>query len=262
MPELPDVETFKRYLDRTALGQRVQGVTVHDTGIVRGVSARALGKEAEGRRLAESLRHGKHLFVSLEGGPWLVFHFGMTGYLIYFRDEKPQQKYNRVVFALENGFRLAFNCRRKLGFVGLTPSPRQFVQENELGPDALAPGEKQFLELLNSAKGAVKSFVMNQQVIAGVGNVYSDEILFQARIHPQTAVRSLDEAAAKRLYRNLRKVLEKAIERKADPEKLPRSYLTRRRGQDAKCPRCGAEIATIKASGRTAYFCPKEQPPP
>jgi formamidopyrimidine-DNA glycosylase len=101
---------------------------------------------------------------------------------------------------------------------------------------------------------------MNQQVVAGVGNIYSDEILFQARVHPGTEVQRIDDAAFEKLFQETRRVVETAIERGADPQKLPDSFFLSHRREGEKCPRGNGEIRKIKAAGRTAYYCPACQP--
>jgi formamidopyrimidine-DNA glycosylase len=113
-------------------------------------------------------------------------------------------------------------------------------------------------------RGAIKAALMNQSRLAGIGNVFSDEILFQARLHPMTPVGKLDDKDIARLYRTMRRVLKVAIDKGAGaedlPERLPKSFLLRQRQAGAKCPRCGGEIRTMKANGRTAYYCPRCQP--
>jgi formamidopyrimidine-DNA glycosylase len=193
--------------------------------------------------------------VSIDHRDWLTLHFGMTGSLAYFTETAERPRYMQLRVDFENGHHLAYVDPRKLGRVGLSDSPRDFVEAHGLGPDALALDFAQFRELASGYRGAIKPWLMNQQIIAGIGNVYSDEILFQARIHPRRNIRALETREVKRMFQSLRRVLEKAIKVRADPRRMPRSFLLARRQRAARCPRCGAPIKTIAIGGRTAYYC-------
>ncbi|HSE83087.1 MAG TPA: zinc finger domain-containing protein, partial [Thermodesulfobacteriota bacterium] len=116
-----------------------------------------------------------------------------------------------------------------------------------------------FKNILLKAKGSVKSVFMNQKLIAGVGNIYADEILFQSRIHPLNKVEQLDRDDTKILFQKMKKVLQTAIRHWADYEQLPDSYLIKRRSKKGKCPRCGRSLEQIKVTGRTTYCCPRCQ---
>jgi formamidopyrimidine-DNA glycosylase len=105
----------------------------------------------------------------------------------------------------------------------------------------------------------VKAALMNQAVLAGIGNLYADEILFQAGVHPRAAPRRLSRATLRRLYRTMERVLRAAIAARAEPANLPRTFLLRHRGDDGRCPRCGRRLRTMRVSGRTTYYCPRRQ---
>lgn len=260
MPELPDVAVFRDYLDATALHERIEEVEVRDDYVLEDLSARTLAQRLEGRSLESTEQHGKYLLVRIgEDGGWLVLHFGMTGFLKYFREDEQAPGHIRVLLRFENGYRLAFDCRRKLGKVALADSPEAWVRAKELGPDALALDAEGFLEVLAGRRGRVKSALMNQSILAGVGNVYADEALFQARIHPERSVDALDESRRRELFEALHDVLESAIEARADPERVPDRFLLPHRRRGKSCPRCGGQIERIELSGRATYFCPREQ---
>src|SRR6266481_2913095 len=118
MPELPDVETFKRYLDATSLHERITGVDVRSAYVLKGVSARELQRRLKGRCFESSRRHGKHLFVRADGDLWLRLHFGMTGSLKYFKHKKQAPRHTRLLFAFANAHCLAFKDQRKFGEIG------------------------------------------------------------------------------------------------------------------------------------------------
>src|SRR5215217_3969875 len=195
MPELPDVEVFKRYLNAISLHQKIESVEVRNSKILGIVSASKLQSTLKGRMFESTRRHGKNLFVELDDGGWLLMHFGMTGRLKYFKDIDQDPPHDRLLISFENRYHLAFDCQRMLGKVDLIEDLEEFIGEKKLGPDLLELDYLCFRERFEGRKGAVKSALMNQQVVAGVGNIYSDEILFQARVHPVTEVGRLDDAA-------------------------------------------------------------------
>ena len=255
MPELPEVETFKRYLDRTSLHQRIISVEVRDAYVLKGVSARELIRRLKGHRFEDSCRRGKHLFVRAGDELWLRLHFGMTGSLDYLKDAQAAPRTARVIFRFVNGCRLAFDDQRKFGEIGLINDLDEFLQTRGLGPDALDIGFSQFKAIVGRHGGAVKAILLNQRLIAGIGNVYADEILFRARLHPATEAARLDAKDLRRLSRATRYVLEKAIALKTDFNRLPKSWLLTHRGKRSRCPRCGRALKSATIGGRTAWFC-------
>jgi formamidopyrimidine-DNA glycosylase len=255
MPELPDVETFKRYLDRTSLHQRIVGVDVRDAYVLKDVSATKLARRLKGCRFESSCRHGKHLFVRTDADWWLRLHFGMTGSLCFVTPKENTPPHSRVLFVFEKNRCLAFDDQRKFGEIGLVEDIDEFLRERGLGPDALKVSFSQFKEGFHKHHGAVKTILLNQKLIAGIGNIYADEILFRARIHPAMQVSALRERTVAKLFRAARYILKKAIDAKADAELMPKSWLLLRRGKGGKCPRCGRELKSATIGGRTAWFC-------
>jgi formamidopyrimidine-DNA glycosylase len=255
MPELPDVELFKRYLDATSLHQRIAHVEVRKAYVLKGVTARELARRLKGHRFESSRRHGKHLFVRAGEDVWLRLHFGMTGSLDYYKNEKKASRHARVLFVFGNEYRLAFDDQRQFGEMGLLENVDAFLKKRALGPDALEVSLAQFKEILGKHRGAVKSILLNQRLIAGIGNIYADEILFHARIHPATEISRLSEKALSKLFRAARYILRKAIAARADANRMPKSWLLRRRGKGEKCPRCGRTLKSATIGGRTAWYC-------
>lgn len=257
MPELPDVAHFKKYLDATSLHQTIRHTVVHDRAVLEGVSAPRLRNTLQNRSFESTNRWGKYLFVEVQQSPWLVMHFGMTGFLDYAAEPAKSPAHARVVYQFDSACRLAYVCQRKLGLVTLAEDIESFGRSQGLGPDAMDEhfDSGQFLSRLDGRRGAIKSALMNQDILAGVGNVYSDEILFQAGIDPTRTVGDLDGGELRNVYRTLRKVLRKAIDRNADVARLPSNWLLPHRERGRSCPRCGQELDQIKVSGRTAYVC-------
>jgi formamidopyrimidine-DNA glycosylase len=260
MPELPDVEVYRRHLEAHALGRVVARVELRDgLRMLEGVSAAQLRRALEGRPLDATRRLGKYLFAHVADDGWLLFHFGMTGRLRYGSDEE-DAAHNVLLLHFADGGALAYNSRRRLGRFGVVDDPQAYAAAKRLGPDALGLDEAGFLRRLEGRSGAVKGVLMNQAVVAGIGNVYSDELLYQAGIHPQTPLDRIDDAGRRALYRALGAVLTTAIDRGAAPERLPDDWLTPRRGRrNARCPACDAPLRRISVGGRSGYFCPCRQ---
>ena len=255
MPELPEVETFKRYVDSTSLHQRIANVEVCDAYVLKRVSAHALARRLKGRRFENTRRHGKHLFVRAGNELWLRLHFGMTGSPDYLNQHQETPKTARVLFRFANNRRLAFDDQRKFGEIELIEDVDEFLQTRGLGPDALKMSLSQFKAIVGKHRGALKAILLNQQLIAGIGNLYADEILFRARIHPATESARLSDNDLKRLFSATRHVLEKAIALKTDFNRLPKSWLLTRRGKRGRCPRCGRSLKSAIIGGRTSWFC-------
>lgn len=264
MPELPDVEVFRRYLDATGLHQPIDRVAVDEARVVAQATPEELAAFLRGKPFERTYRRGKHLFAALDGG-WLELHFGMTGYLAYYEDPADAPEYGHVRFRFTNGHELAFVDRRKLGHVAPVSDLEAYLAELDLGVDALDPSldAAAFRELAAGRRGQVKCWLMDQSTMAGLGNVYSDEVLFHAGFHPKTRLEEFGEEDLEQLHASLRAVLEAAIAARVQPEAMPGDFLLPVREEDgAACPRCGTPLATVKACGRTAHFCPRCQPAP
>lgn len=261
MPELPDVETYKRYLDANALHKRIDSVCHEAPELLEGISAHDFRRALVGHRLRGTHRHGKYLFAALDrGGPWLVLHFGMTGRLDYFQAGQELPRHTRLCLEFNNGYCLAYIAQRKLGHIAVTDDVDAFVAAHGLGPDALSIDPHDFQQSASGYRGAVKSWLMNQRVFAGIGNVYSDEILFQGRIHPKTKVAELSNEELARLFNQMHTVLNRVIGARADPAHMPSDYLLHRRQEGQPCPRCQGRIKQLSVSGRRSYYCPHCQP--
>jgi len=265
MPELPDVQAFQNYANRTALHQRIDDVTVMDDRILQDVSEQALKRRLKGAELDGTRRHGKFLFLDVSSNGWLVMHFGMTGELAYFKsaysDEEETPRHTRLLLSFANGYRLAYRCQRMLGLISCTDDVDEFVQAHELGPDALDSefDADDFLERIEGRSGTIKSTLMNQAIVAGVGNEYADEILFQLGVHPATSMDTLDEKKRRGLFAVMRRVLETAARHEGDTSEFPKGYLLKHRDDDAVCPKCGEQLQTTDVAGRTSCFCPRCQ---
>jgi formamidopyrimidine-DNA glycosylase len=260
VPELPELEVFRRYIDTTCLHQNIEMIEVVNGKVLGRVSADRLKRGLEGRKFESTRRHGKHLFVELGDGPWLLLQFWMTGRLKYYKDQDEEPTHARILISFGNGHHLAFDDQRMFGKVDLIEDPDGYVDEHKLGLDPLDLDFPAFREQLEGKRGEIKAMLMNQRVFAGIGNIYSDEILFQVRLHPRTSVGRLDEGTLHDLHEQTGRVLRLAIERGTNPGSLPESFLLPHRQEGADCPRNNGKIQKTKAAGRTAYYCPTCQP--
>jgi formamidopyrimidine-DNA glycosylase len=261
MPELPDVEVFRRYLNRTALNKKIRDVEVVNKTLLKDVTPVKLGRALKGKKLTDSYRHGKNLFARLSGNGWLHLHFGMTGFLKYYKDTEKRPEHLRVELKFSNDYHLGYDSQRMLGSVGLVDEVEAYIEQQKLGPDPLTKSFSfhDFSDIAHNRRGSLKSFFMNQNAISGIGNVYSDEILFQSNIHPETDLRSLSEKQLKKLYNAMQRVLNKAIDYKVDISRFPDTYLLPNRDEGVSCPRCDGKIKKLNVSGRSTYYCDHHQ---
>lgn len=261
MPELPDVEVFREYFNRTALHRKIVSVDVKDDKVLDGISEKKLVSGLKGYQFESSTRRGKYLFAMLNNDRWMMMHFGMTGFLKYFKNMDSASQHIRILLKFSNGYNLAYDSQRKLGKVRLIDSVYDFAEENDLGVDALDPelDLSRFKKLIAERRGKAKTFLMNQSVISGIGNIYSDEILFQSRIHPEHQVDRLSSKKIKKLYNSMKMVLNTAIDRRVQPDRFPKGFIIPHRDEGDKCPRCGGNIKKIKVNNRGTYLCPRCQ---
>jgi formamidopyrimidine-DNA glycosylase len=187
MPELVDVEGFRRVAEQ-AVGRRIRAVTVHDPQVLRDVTPRGLARALRGQRFASPWRHGKWLVLpTVRSGSEVLVHFGMTGALLWCPDNGQRHRHDRVEFAMDGGT-LRYRDQRKLTGLRLVSDEAARADVlGDLGPDALSVSRALLRERLSGRRGRLKSALLDQHVIAGLGNLLTDEILWQARLHPCTS---------------------------------------------------------------------------
>ena len=247
----------RRYLEATSLCQTIKTAQVNDDRILSGVSMELLEQSLVGLQFHSAYRHGKRLFLSLKEGLWLTLHLGLTGRLVYLQSGEAEPGHTRLLIIFENGCSLAFDDTRIFGEVGIGRSPQSFLRERKIGPDALEIDLKDFLKIMRDRKGIIKSELLNQSLVAGLGNLYADEALFQAGICPKS--RSLSEARLKALFFAIQETLLSSLSAQANLDELPDSYLLPHRYPGETCTRDGAPLRHEKIAGRTSYYCPKHQ---
>jgi formamidopyrimidine-DNA glycosylase len=260
VPELPDIEHYRRVLAEHAAGHEIQRTVTTDPGILRNVSPVTLDRALRGHRFVEPERHGKWL-LAWTSGPAVLLHFGMTGDLIPADGAAGRHRHDRVIFELDRG-ELRYRNMRKLGGLWMAhdeDEARRLL--GPLGPDALAVDRRRFRELLARRRGRVKAALMDQRLLSGIGNILADEALWHARIHPARRIEDLTDDERERLFTELRKVLRTSVER-FDYVPRQRGWLSHVRGRPgAVCPRCRTPLARSVVGGRTTWFCPRCQSP-
>lgn len=259
MPELPEVATYQKFFEQAALHRKVVSITVHEPRAVL-APPHALEERLVGQTFVGTQRIGKQLFVALSGGDWLTVHFGMTGSLRYYRDSEDTPRFAKVVWGLDDGFFVAFCCPRILGRVGVAKDLEAFRKRKKLGQDAQRIALEEFSQRLAGRKGLIKPLLLNQSLIAGLGNWIVDEILYQAKIHPMRSANQLSEPEIALLYEKMQHVLETAIQHEARYEDFPRDFLVTYRWLERDGhPLQQKNIERIVVGGRSTYYCPDEQ---
>ena len=260
MPELPEVNTKKLNFDRVALHKKIEKVELRETNhIFRNITGEAFAKKMKGRKFTHSYRRGKYLFAHLDNGHDVLFHFGMTGEFYIYEEGDQHPKHERFAFLFPDGQRLGFDCPRKLAHIYYLENKDEFIHEKKLGEDALEISEEAFLEKMEGKTGTIKGFFLNQSNLAGMGNLYADEVCWQVRIHPASLLPALDDVTRRELYRCMQAILQQAIINKADYANYPDEWLWNHRDKGGTCPRDGHELERDKVAGRSTYYRPQCQ---
>ncbi len=272
MPELPEVETVRRDL-RELRGETFSACRVSLPRLVTAPGPRRFCRLLPGRTIQDVSRRGKYIIFSLDGGWEFVAHLGMTGALLFHDPCDPAAKHTHAVFRFKSGRELRYVDQRQFGELAVVPAGQYAPLKSlaRMGPEPLErsfTADKLAARLATSAK--IKAALMDQTRIAGIGNIYSDEMLFKAGINPLRPANSLSPAEVAGLHRAMREVLRGAIARRGtsvdnfmDARGRPGSYqfhhkVYRKEGEP--CPVCGTPITRVKVSGRSSYYCPKCQP--
>jgi formamidopyrimidine-DNA glycosylase len=268
MPELPEVETIKNELAPWVVGQSFTKVTIFDDKLVCGCSVGEVRRGLVGQKIESLKRRGKYLIFHLSNGRSLIIHLRMTGSLLL--DPQEAGRYVRAVFHLSNGHSFVFRDRRRLGKMWLTDDAESVVCK--LGPEPLdssfTPGVLK--QRLSRHHIPVKAALLDQRIVAGIGNMYADEALLAARIHPLRKADELSSKEVQSLHNSIRKVLRAAIGSKGasvDTYVRPEGELgtahsdfrVAHRGGEP-CPICGSTIERVAVQNRGTYFCPRCQP--
>lgn len=269
MPELPEVEIRRQYLETSSLFQPIRHIEVEDKKLLTTDYA-TLENTLAGRQFTGTRRVGKNLFVLTDDPTVIVrMHFGMTGDLDYYHASLDRPRFARIVFEFSNGYNLGFLCPRKFERIGLVSDIDAYLLEKKIGPDGLTISPDELTERVRRKKAFIKPVLLDQRVVAGLGNWIVDEVLFQAFVHPEQRADTLTDAQLTQLYDAIRLVLETAIRHEATYRDFPANFLIHVREWDNSpyddveahqfCPRCRTRIERSTVGGRTTFFCPNEQ---
>lgn len=270
MPELPEVETVKRSLAEHLMGQRIQDVLVNQEIVIKTPGIDEFKEKIIGKTITGMDRRGKYLIIGLSQGWKMIVHLRMTGQLVYVEKNSPLRKHTHVVFGLENERELRFTDQRRFGRIWLVEDDRLSGVSGlcSLGPEPLEDAfcREGLEEQLSRRKTKIKSFLLDQKYIAGIGNIYADEILYRSGIHPERTADSLVREEITCLYQAVRNTLGEAVEHRGTSfsdyvdgrgEKgSHQNHLHVYQQVGKKCPRCGALIGRLKVGSRSAYHCP------
>ena len=269
MPELPEVETIRRSLLPHVVGARVTGVTVRERRLRRPI-ARDFAASLRGRRIAAVERLGKYLLFRLDDGAVLLVHLGMSGSLTLLPPRAPLGPHDHVAIALDRGVVLVFNDPRRFGLMRVDRGAAPAELAN-VGRDSLtaAPSLDEWRAMVRGRRLPIKNLLMDQRLLGGVGNIYANEMLFQAGIRPRRRAASLRRQELERLGAALRAVLAEAVELGGssisdyrDANGRPGSFQIRHAVYDRAgepCRVCGTPIKRIVQSGRSSFYCPRCQ---
>ena len=270
MPELPEVETVARDLRALLVGRALVGVR-RSRKPLRQSWSRAWEAKLIGRRVAAIQRRGKWLLLNLDNGAYLMVHLGMSGQFTVVGPNVPPDKHTHFVFSLDNTDELRFRDPRRFGSVTYFPERAAWERflSGRLGPEPWDLEQAQFHESLERTRRPVKAVLLDQTVIAGVGNIYADEACFAARIDPRRTGNAVRPSEAERLLSSVRDVLTRAIESRGSSI---RDYV----GGDGErggfqdefavygrtgepCVNCGRPIRSLRLAGRSTHYCPRCQ---
>jgi formamidopyrimidine-DNA glycosylase len=289
MPELPEVETVARGLQASVAGRRILSVTLRKTDFIDDPAA--IERELPGRHIARIERFGKFMLLqlatptSLAQHTWsagekapaeicdaLLVHLGMTGHLAPHRPEQPLTKHTHVTFVLDDGRELRYTDARRFGRMAYLSGSALTTELERFGADPLQVTSEELARRIRPCRSRIKTLLLNQSVLRGVGNIYADESLWKAKIHPAKIGARLTDAEVDSLRKELRGILLKAIELRGssisdfvDAGGIPGDYQQHHKvyGREGlSCFRCGTIIRRIIVAGRSSHFCPGCQPAP
>ena len=273
MPELPEVETIKNDLNKALKGRKIIKLKFYDWAKMLKPSPEAVKKAVEGKKIRDFGRRAKLLLMHLDDhGTTVALHLKLSGQLILRKSTDSPDRFTHIVLELDKGGELRFNDLRKFGFMKVVESKQDLEKLlSEFGPEPFTPDFtlEKFKEILTKSARAIKTVIMDQSKIAGVGNIYADEALWRARIHPEKPSSKLTDRELKDLYEAISFVLKQGV---VDRGTSVDQYLDAHgdEGEHARnlkvfrqngkpCPRCGTEIKKIRVGGRGTHYCPSCQ---
>ncbi|MFH1855607.1 MAG: bifunctional DNA-formamidopyrimidine glycosylase/DNA-(apurinic or apyrimidinic site) lyase [Candidatus Omnitrophota bacterium] len=269
MPELPEVENVKKSLKNSIINNKITQVDVLTPKIVRS-NPSIFKKNLTNVSVVEIARKGKNLIMALSNSYYLIVHLGMSGHILLQKHIPVNDKHAHLIIKFLNPpLFLIYRDIRKFGYLKVLSGKEVVSFLDKIGIDALKVTPEEFKKIIHGHKRKIKPLLLDQRLISGIGNIYCDEALFDAKIHPERNSFSLSEKEIKKLYGSIAKILKEAVKkggssvsdyvmpnaRKGDFQSYHKVY--RRKGK--KCPRCGTHIKRIEVAQRGTYICPSCQ---
>jgi formamidopyrimidine-DNA glycosylase len=269
MPELPEVETVRASLGPKLVGRRFEDVQILDSRLTRPLAPAEVAAELAGERVTAVDRRGKYLILRFESGLVLLIHLRMTGNLVHSQNGAPTEAHVRAVVSLDDGSDVIYRDVRRFGtwlVLGADELDPYFAARLGREPLEASFSARDLEERLSGRKLPLKAALLDQRTVAGVGNIYADEALWRARLHPARPAGALESREFAALHRGLRRALEAGIERQGatlrdyrtpdgTPGAMQHEFKVYGRGGEP-CPRCGTPIAKTRLGGRGTWFCP------
>lgn len=265
MPELPEVETIRKGLSKLILGKIIARVEILKPRLVK-YDTNGFVNKLTGKSVADIQRKGKVIFMRLSSGDFLIARLGMTGQLVFGKGNI-KEKHARVIIGFKDTSRLVFNDTREFGYLHLADPQEKKRIEEKIGIDALDPKfNYEYLKyILRNRNGMIKAFFLDQKKISGIGNIYADEICFDAKIRPNRKIQSLNDTEIKKLYNSIIRILKLSVEKKgttfsdyvdASGNKGEfQHYLKIYKKEGKPCSRCGGFIKKTRLAGRSTRYC-------
>jgi len=282
MPELPEVETIRRGLQRKIKNKQIKEIVVNVDKILKKPYLGEFITKLKGKKVKKVDRRGKYIIINLDSKEKLIIHLGMTGLLIYPYNENSKEieegeikaKHNHLIFTFTDDTQLVFNDVRRFGKIFLVSNLDEVESITKLGVEPLDNyfTEEVFIQILSKKKKSkIKPFLMDQKFITGLGNIYANEVLYRSNIHPLRLIFSLNKEEIKSLHQQIKLVLSEAIElrgstvadeayRDSDGKKgefVKKLQVYGRKGEP--CIKCGSPIEVIRINGRSSFICPQCQ---
>lgn len=275
MPELPEVETIRGDLAETVVGRRIVGAVLYVPEVVKAPDPEGFVQKIRGKAIEEVNRRGKYLLIRLSGEWTWAVHLMLEGQFLYLAQDAPTESNTKLSIRLDNGYEL--RLRDVVGFAKTwlvsTESLSEILPLDELGPEPLTPefSLECFRQRLCRHSGILKPLLLDQRVVAGIGNIYADEALFAARIHPKRKVDSLSEKEFKDLYTAIQAVIKEGLQDRGTSARrsLYRDIWGRKghhqdhllvfRKAGEPCPGCPGAIQELRVGGRATFICPNCQ---
>ena len=255
MPELPEVENYRRFFEEAALHQPIAGLVKTDAKILKADGIDEFTSAVTGRSFTATSRVGKYLFAKMDNERHVLFHFGLTGDIKLISSPDLEPRFTRVMFQFDNGACLAFTDLRKFGKLELLDDPVAYCTAKKIGPDAWGVDKKHFVDSFKGKSAPIKSLLLEQKNYAGIGNWIADEMLFRATVHPATRADKVSARKLGELHQHLQAILDTSVRIDTNYGNFPDDFFATRRSEKSTCPTCDGPIKRIEVGGRGTYVC-------